>query len=154
MAVLLLCRAPQARPSRGSPNTASAVSCGMAAAEVADETLDWLMNQPTLASAQASASIVLAVFEQVDLLAAQALGQQQTQHVLADERIHHFRREFAAAVHLGAVCVEQRLQGAGPLGSAGRERRLNAAIHEMSSAYLPYGHTGVVLTGVNQIGVT
>jgi hypothetical protein len=31
----------------------------MAAAEEADETLDWLTNQPTLASARASASVVL-----------------------------------------------------------------------------------------------
>ena len=59
MALLLLCRAPQARPARAPANTAAAASCGMEAAEVAAETFDWLTNQPTLASAQASASLAL-----------------------------------------------------------------------------------------------
>ena len=59
MAVLLLCRAPQARPARGPANMAAAASCGMAAADDAAETLDWLTNQAELASAQAIASQAL-----------------------------------------------------------------------------------------------
>ena len=59
MALLLLWRAPQARPARGPSKTAAAASCGMEAADVAAETFDWLTNQPMLASAQAIASQAL-----------------------------------------------------------------------------------------------
>ena len=96
----------------------------------------------------------LAVFQQVDLLAAEALGQQQAQHVLADQRLHHLGRQFATAVHLGAVLVQQGLQGASPFRSACGDRRLNAAIHGVSSVSKSFGHTGPVATGVNPSGAT
>src|ERR1700730_16580006 len=59
MAGLLLCRAPQARPARGPANMTAAASCGMAAADDAAETLDWLTNQAGPASAQAIPSQAL-----------------------------------------------------------------------------------------------
>ena len=66
----------------------------------------------------------------MELLAAEALGQEQAQHVLADEGVDHPRREFAAAVHFGTMLVQQRLQGASPFRSTRCGRRLNAGIHE------------------------
>src|SRR5436190_18330282 len=51
IALLRLWRAPQARPTLGLPKTSSAVSGGIAAAEVAEETFDWVMNEVALASA-------------------------------------------------------------------------------------------------------
>jgi hypothetical protein len=59
IALLVPLRAPQARPTPGVPKKDAAASCGMAAADVAEETLDWLTNQATLASDQAMASTVL-----------------------------------------------------------------------------------------------
>ena len=74
----------------------------------------------------------LAVFEEMKLLSAKAPWQEQPQHVLAHEGIHHLGRELAAAIHLGAMLVQQRLQGASPLRWALGDRRLNAGIHVSS----------------------
>ena len=73
----------------------------------------------------------LAEIDERQLLSAEAARQQQAQHVLGDEAVHDVRRELAATVDLDTMPVEQRLQGAGPLGSAeGRSvesgSRLNA----------------------------
>ena len=91
----------------------------------------------------------LGVFEQMDLLAAEALGQQEPQHVLAHQRVDHLRRHLAAAVHFGAVLVEQRLQGARPFRRAGGDRRLYARIHSAALGMMPRPHTGRLLRGVN-----
>ena len=102
----------------------------MAAADDAAETLDWLTNHAVLASAQAIASHALQIFDERGFLAAQASGQQHAQQILPGQRVHHLGRELAPPIHLGAVRVQQRLNGAGPFRGTGSESWRHKGLHE------------------------
>ena len=74
--------------------------------------------------------MVLAVFDELHLLAAHALGQQHAQEILPGQGVDHLGRELAPAVHLRAVRVEQRLHGARPFRGAGGECGRDKSLHE------------------------
>ena len=59
-----------------------------------------------------------AELQQIDLLPAEASRQEQAQHVVADQGLDHLGRDFAAAVDLGTVLVDQWLQALGALDRA------------------------------------
>ena len=90
-----------------------------------------LVDEPGRAGIGPGDSFVgLAVVEEMDLLAAQAFGQQQAQQILLGQRVHDFGRQLAPSVHLGTVRIEQRVQGAGTLRRADGESWRDKGLHE------------------------